>query len=413
MSSPPAAPLAGLTVVDLSRLLPGPLITRILGDLGARVIKVEHPEGGDPVRELPPRVAGHGSLATLLLCGHQSIALDLGKPAAREALERLLEGADVLVESFRPGTLARWGFDPAELRRRWPRLVICSLSGWGQDGPHAGRAGHDLGYQAIAGSLAPSGAVPAVPVADVLAAWNAATAVLAAIVRRGGDGDGTWIDQSLLDAASHANLTAWAAEVDGAKAVGEALPLTGALPCYDLYRTRDDGLVAIAALEPRFWRRFCLALGRQDLILRQLARDSDTRRQIAAVIAERSRAEWAAFLAEHDVPGEPVLSASEALAHPQVRHRELLRRGPDDLPRLGFPALFDGVRPRGGEAFPDCGQHTEELAAEFGLGAGLSPRRRRAAGIGRRLSVKRWAMGVVSRLGAKLSPKKGSEAAES
>jgi crotonobetainyl-CoA:carnitine CoA-transferase CaiB-like acyl-CoA transferase len=399
-----------LTVVDLSRLLPGPLITRILGDLGARVIKVEHPEGGDPVRDAPPVALGRGSLAAILLSGHQSIALDLHKDGAREALKRLLEDADVLVESFRPGTLARWDLDPAELRQLFPRLVICSLSGWGQDGPHARRSGHDLGYQAVAGSLAPSGTVPAVPVADVLSAWNAATAVLAAIVRRGlprtTAGEGAWIDQSLLDAAGHANLTAWAAEADGAKAVGEALPLTGALPCYDLYRTRDDGLLAIAALEPRFWRRFCLALGRKDLIVRQLDRGSETRGQIAAIVAERSRAEWATFLAEHDVPGEPVLSASEALAHPQVRHRELLRPGPDGLPRLGFPALFDGVRPRGGEDYPDCGQHTDELAEEFGLGAGMSSRQRRAAGIGRRFSLKRWALGVAGRLGSKLTSKK-------
>ncbi len=400
------SPLEGLTVVDLSRLLPGPLITRILGDLGARVIKVEHPEGGDPIREAPPTVGGRGSLAALLLSGHQSIALDLRKPAGREALEDLLECADVLVESFRPGTLARWGLDPAELRRRLPRLVICSLSGWGQDGPHAERAGHDLGYQAIAGSLASAAAVPAVPVADVLSAWNAATAVLAALVRREKTAAGAWIDQSLLDAAGHANITAWAAEADGAKAVGEALTLTGALPCYDLYRTRDDGLLAIAALEPKFWRRFCLALDRKDLILRQLARDSETRREIAALIAERTRAEWALFLAEHDVPGEPVLSASEALAHPQVRHRELLRPGPDDLPRLGFPALFDGVRPRGDEEFPECGQHTEELVAEFDLGAGLSPRQLRSAGIGRRFSVKRWAVGFVGRIRSRLATKK-------
>lgn len=404
-------PLDGVVVVDLSRLLPGPLITRILGDLGARVIKVEEPSAGDPVRQAPPVRDGRSSLAALLISGHESIALDLRKEAARRAFERLLSQADVLVESFRPGVLARAGLDPRELRRRFPRLVICSLTGWGQDGPHAGRAGHDLGYQAIAGSLAASRGMPAVPLADVVGAWSAAAAVIAALLRRGRNGEGAWIDQALLDAAGHAAITAWAAEADGAKAVGEPLPLTGALPCYDLYRTRDDGLLALAPLEPKFWRRFCNAVGRKDLILRQLSRDPETRREVAAIVASKTRGEWAGFLAEHDVPGEPVLSAAEALAHPQVRHRDLLRPGAgDDLPRLGFPALFDGFRPRAADAFPGLGEHTEELVEELDLASDLTPRQRRAGGIGRRrLSVRRWVLELSGKVATRLGSKRRSK----
>ncbi len=397
---PPHRPLDGHLVVDLSRYLPGPLVSRILGDLGARVIKVEEPSTGDPVRDAPPQVEGQSGLATLLLAGHESLALDLKKQPAREALERLLERADVLVESFRPGVLARFGLAPEELRRRFPKLVICSLTGWGQDGPHAHRAGHDLGYQAIAGSLAAADGMPAGQTADVVGAWSGAASVLAALVRRGVSGEGCWIDQALLDAAGHSAITTWAAEADGPKAAGEPLMLTGALPCYNLYPTRDGGRLALATLEPRFWRGFCRAVGRDDLILRQLSTDPEAHREVAAVVAQRSAAEWAELMREHDLPGEPVLAASEALGHPQVEARDLLRDAADGLPRLGFPARLDGQRPRGAEAFPELGEHTESLVREFGLAEGHPPLARWAGGIGRRFSLKRWALGVASKLGS-------------
>ncbi len=383
-------PLAGLLVVDLSRYLPGPLTTRLLADLGARVIKLEEPKLGDPVRQAIPQKRGQSSLAALLLSGHESLALDLKNPRAAQVVEELLPHADVLVESFRPGTLERLGLAPRRLRQRFPRLVICSLTGWGQDGPRAHRAGHDLTYQAIAGSLAATGSMPAVQVADLVGAWSAVTAILAALYNRQRSGAGCWIDQALLDAAGHANLTAWASEADGPKAVAEALPLTGALPCYDLYPTRDGGLLALGALEPRFWQRFCRAVERRDLLHLQYSRRPENRHAIAELIRSRNRQEWAELMAEHDLPVDPVLSAAEALAEPQVAHRDLVRRGPDQQLRAGFPALFNDRRPRGGEVVPRLGEHSRNLVEEFGLSAARSRRQRRAAGLGRRFSLKRW-----------------------
>jgi alpha-methylacyl-CoA racemase len=272
----PSTPLAGTLVIDLSRHLPGPLAAHLLADLGARVVKVEEPREGDPVRLAPPvvrsRSGGRSSLAALLLSGVESVALDLKKPAGREVLERLLDGADVLLETLRPGTLERLGLPPAELRKRFPRLVVCSLSGWGQDGPRAHRAGHDLTYQAVAGALAATAAMPAYPAADVTGAWSAVASILAALVERGRTGEGSWIDASLYDAALHLNLIGWAAEApiesaseaavgpatkaEGRRSrrLGEPHGLAGALPCYRLYRTADGGLLAVAPLEERFWR---------------------------------------------------------------------------------------------------------------------------------------------------------------
>jgi crotonobetainyl-CoA:carnitine CoA-transferase CaiB-like acyl-CoA transferase len=392
-----APPLAGLLAVDLSRLLPGPLAARLLADLGARVIKVEEPTLGDPVRRAPPLVRGRGALAAMLLAGVESIALDLKRPAAREVLAALLGRADVLLASFRPGGLARLGFPPAELAARFPRLVVCSLTGYGEDGPEAERAGHDLTYQALAGCLAATAAMPAAPVADVVGAWSAVAAILAALLERERSGRGASIDASLYDAALHTNLAAWAAEAGGAKEVGEALPLSGALPCYGLYRTADGAYLALAALEERFWRRFCRAVGRGDLVRRQYSSDPAVRREVAAVVAGRSRGDWERLLAAEDLPWEFVRSAAEAAAHPQAAARRVLVEGPDSLPRLAFPARLNGARPAAAAAVPEPGEQTAAILAELDLAASrLPPRARRALGIGRRPSARRWLLRLAS-----------------
>jgi crotonobetainyl-CoA:carnitine CoA-transferase CaiB-like acyl-CoA transferase len=387
------SPLHGLLVVDLTRHLPGPLTARLLADLGARVIKIEEPSAGDPVRAAAPLVGGKSSLAAMLLAGVESVALDLKQPAAVEALRGLLARADVLLESFRPGTLKRFGLAPEVLRERCPRLVICSLTGWGQSGPHAARAGHDVTYQAIGGALAATAAAPPIQVADVVGAWSAVSAVLAALLAReraDADGGGAWIDQALLDAAVHANVTGWAAEAAAPRAVREPLPLTGVLPCYGVYATSDGGALAVGALEAHFWARFCEAAERPDLIAAQYAVTERAHEKVAKLIASRSRDEWAALLASHDVPVEPVLSAAEALAHPQVVARGVLRRAADGLFRLGYPARIDDARPRAAEAVPECGAHTAAVLAEHDLTAGRSARELRASGIGPRRRAGGW-----------------------
>ncbi len=384
------APLDGVLVVDLTRLLPGPLAARILRDLGARVVKIEEPEIGDPVRHAPPSRGGVGTLAAILLAGLESVALDLEREPAREVLVRLLERADVLLESFRPGRLGRFGLAPEVLAERFPRLVVCSVSGWGQAGPHAHRAGHDLTYQAVAGALAATGRMPNAPVADLVGAWSAAAAVLAALVERGRTGRGARIDAALLDAGGHAALTALAVEAERPREVGEPLPLTGAWPCYNLYRAGDGGRVAIAALEPRFWKRFCRAVGRRDLAGLQYERDPEAHRKVAAVFAERGAAAWGRLFAEHDLPAEAVLSLGQAAGHPQVRERGLVAAAGAAGAPIGFPALFDGARPRAGGDVPAVGADTGRLLEELGLEeARLSRRARRRLGIGPRLGWRR------------------------
>ena len=382
------ASLTGLLVLDLSRNLPGPLTARLLADLGARVVKVEEPSAGDPVRSAPPVREGIGVLGALLLAGVESVALDLKQPGGQEVLGKLIERADVLIEGFRPGTLARFGFPHEELRARHPRLILCSISGWGQEGPYAARAGHDLTYQAIAGTLAPTGEMPAVQSADLIGAWSAVSSILAALLERERTGEGKRLDVSLLDAALHANLTAWAAEAGGRKAVGERLPLTGALPCYDLYETADGRKLALAALEPHFWERFCRAVERRDLLKRAYSSSARVRREMRELFEDRTSRQWMTLLRELDIPAEILLSASEARNHPQVIHRAVLAKGPDHLPRLAFPARFDGERPEPGGAVPNLGAQTRKVLAEVGMQA--------APGVGTRFSFRRWVRRLLS-----------------
>jgi alpha-methylacyl-CoA racemase len=382
------SPLSGTQVVDLSRLLPGPLAGKLLADLGARVVKVEEPSLGDPIRMTPPMREGVGTMAAILLAGVESIALDLKQPASRKVLGALLARADVLLESFRPGTLARLGFPVEELQDRYPRLVICSVSGWGQQGPYAARAGHDLTYLAAAGVLASTNAMPPVLAADMIGAWSAVASVLAALLERERTGRGRHVDASLYDASLHANLVGWAVDAAGPKGVGDRLPLTGGLPCYNIYETADGRHLALGVLEPHFWRRFCVAAGRKDLIRRQYDASPRSRRKVAELVRELTLAEWMELVGREDVPAEPVLSVAEAREHPQALARALLATGPDGLPRLGFPARFDGDRPRADDEVPGLGAQTRGLLAELGLPTELAP----AAGVGRRFSLKRWLM---------------------
>jgi crotonobetainyl-CoA:carnitine CoA-transferase CaiB-like acyl-CoA transferase len=384
-----------MLVVDLSRLLPGPLTARLLADLGARVVKIEEPRFGDPVRLAPPLAGGESALGSMLLAGIESVALDLKKERAREVLLALLERADVLLDAFRPGTLERLGLAPAMLAERFPKLVHCSLTGWGAGGPWAGRAGHDLTYQAAAGTLAPTAAMPAAPWADVAGAWSAVAAILAALVERARTGRGARVEAALYDAALHANLLAWAEEAGRPHAVGEPLALTGGLACYGLYPSADGVPIALAALERHFWLRFCAAAEAPGLRRLHLRRDAAARAAVAAVIAARPAAEWEVMAAGHDLPLERVRSAAEAAADPRAGRAGVLARGPAGLPRVAFPARFDGDRPPAAAVAPALGADTDRLLAELGID--VPGHRRRAAGVGLRFTLR----GLVARWLAK------------
>jgi alpha-methylacyl-CoA racemase len=379
--------LAGLRVLDLTRLLPGGFCTLLLADLGADVIKVEDTAAGDYVRWAPPRYDGAdpsagGALFLALNRGKRSVRVDLKAPAGRDVLLRLARDADVLVESFRPGVLDRLGVGWERLRAANTRLVLCSITGYGQDGPFRDRAGHDTNYLARNGLLGLTGAPdgPPVQAAGQIAdlgggALMAAVGILAALRERERSGEGQHVDVSMTDGS-----LAWLAMVaarmfaEGAAPERGSLELAGGLICYRPYRCAD-GWVTIGALEPKFWRAWCAGVGREDLVERQFdAVGSATHAAVEAVFAARTRAGWAAFNDEHDCCVEPVLGLDEALESELVRARgmvsELRQPGVERPVRLlGVPIRLsrtpgDPARAPG----PALGEHTAAVLAESGYG---------------------------------------------
>jgi crotonobetainyl-CoA:carnitine CoA-transferase CaiB-like acyl-CoA transferase len=321
-----AAPLDGVIVVDLTRQLPGPYCTRLLADLGARVIKIEDPRGGDPARSMAPLQDGVGAYFRLLNHGKESVALDLKNAAARRALHAILARADVCVEGFKPDTARALGVDGASLRGQYPALVHCSISGYGQAGPYSDAAGHDLNYQALAGLVGLRGAprAPDLLVADVTAGWKAALGIVAALAGRQRSGAGASLDVALHDAAA-AWLPIAAPEVMSAEARG-TLPVTGHHACYNVYEAADGNWLALGALEVKFWERFCRQLGREAWIPLQYAeepRQSQLVAEVRALIKTKSRDAWLREFEGVDCCLSHVSTPAEVWSDPHVVARGL------------------------------------------------------------------------------------------
>jgi crotonobetainyl-CoA:carnitine CoA-transferase CaiB-like acyl-CoA transferase len=368
-------PLSGITVLDLTRLLPGAFATLMLAELGAEVIKIEDPRGGDPMRHLPPLVGGRGIYDLLLNRGKKSVVLDLKDRAARPAFEMLLARADVVLESFRPGTAKRLGVSAADIRARHPRIIHCAITGYGQTGPYAERPGHDLNYVSVSGFLAadrpsyaeaPDGkastALPRMFIADVGGgAMSAVVGILAALLGRERGGTGASLDISMHEAALYWLMVPAARElVEGGDAATDELPTFGRHACYNVYRTRDGEHVALGALEPKFWQAFTAAVGRPDLAARQLTDEADQRGlldEVRTIFASRTRDEWLRLLDDHDLCLTPVNRPRDALVDPHIAARGTV------LPASGLRAIrppFAGAVADLGPA-PALGAHTAEV----------------------------------------------------
>jgi crotonobetainyl-CoA:carnitine CoA-transferase CaiB-like acyl-CoA transferase len=311
--------LEGVRVLDLTRLLPGAVATQILHDFGAEVIKIE-PPGGDPARAL---LSGPDPSPVFEATnrGKKSVVLDLKTPGGRDALFGLAGRADVLVESFRPGVLAGLGLGWEILSRRNPRLIVASITGYGQSGPYRDLAGHDINYLAMAGVLDLIGAkdgppaIPGVQVADLAGgAMQAVIGILLALAARSRTGAGQHVDAGMMDGAA-ALLTVPLA-MGGVSRRGDDV-LSGRLACYNVYRCADGRYVALGALERKFWANLCRELGRDDLIGDQYApepRQSEIKGALSGIFATRPAGEWFDRLGARDCCLTPVRSLPEAAA---------------------------------------------------------------------------------------------------
>ena len=377
-----ALPLQGLRVLDLSRLLPGPYATLVLADLGADVVKLEDPGGGDYLRWMPPLAGQQSGWFHALNRNKRSMALDLRRPEGPGVVLRLARRFDVLVESFRPGLMDRLGVGYQDLARENPRIVLCSISGYGQDGPYRDRAGHDIDYVALAGVLAVNGPperpVPlGVQVADVAGgSWPAVAGILAALLGRAVSGRGAHVDIAMAEGA----LAMLALQQGAADARATPLrrgrePLNGGSACYGVYRAKDGGFVALGALEPKFFQAFCEAAGRPELAERQFdGEGAGPRAEVEAIFASRTRAEWGEFAARHDVCVMPVLEGDEPRQDPQVVHRRSFVEVETPWEGRAMPGIASPVRIRGAEAplrpAPRIGADTDAVLAECGFEAG-------------------------------------------
>jgi crotonobetainyl-CoA:carnitine CoA-transferase CaiB-like acyl-CoA transferase len=332
--------LSGITVIDLTQFLPGPMMTVMMADQGAEVIKIE-PAAGDPAREQAPfdtyDGAAHSVWFANLNRGKQSRVLDLKSEAGKAALRDLIARADVFVEGFRPGVMARLGFDYDSVRAIRPDIVYCSISAFGQQGALAHHPAHDMAVQALAGFLSvndgPDGTpvVPGAPSADLAAGLTALSAVLMALVGRSRTGEGAYIDCAMFD-----SLLPWCVHIAGSAIAGGPSPKSasqrslGGAAFYQVYRTADDAHVVLGGRELKFARNLLEALGRSDLYPIANAPAGEQGELIAFLretFATKTRAEWVEWFADKDVAFAPVLDFREALDAPHVAERGLLVTG--------------------------------------------------------------------------------------
>ncbi|MDQ6750899.1 MAG: CoA transferase [Actinomycetota bacterium] len=376
-------PLQDVSVLDLSRLLPGGFCSLLLADFGADVLKVEDTGTGDYVRWAAPYYEGaqdsaKSALFLALNRNKRSIRINLKEARGREVLLALVREHDVLLESFRPGVLQRLGVGYERLREENPRLVYCAITGYGQDGPYRDRSGHDLNYLGLIGALGLSGERDGPPVqsagqmADLGGgALMAAFGILAALRERDNSGVGQLVDVSMTDGA-----LSWLALVAARHFAEDAVPrrggleLAGSVVCYRPYACRD-GWVTLAALEPKFWQAWCRGIGREDLIERQFdSPGSETHAEVQRLFLERTRLEWQAFASEHDCCLEPVLELDEALESELVRARgmvvELDQPGAGPVRQLGIPVKLERTPGQVRAPGPALGEHTDEVLRAAG-----------------------------------------------
>ena len=339
-------PLSGVLVLDFTTLLPGPLATLMLAEAGAEVIKIERP-GGEDMRAMPPRHDGEAAVFALLNRGKKSLVVDLKNENDRNRLRPLVEKADVIVEQFRPGVMERLDLGYAAVRKINRRIVYCSISGYGQHGPRAGEAGHDINYQSLTGLLAlqPGPAeqpvIPPALVADIGGGTMPAVInILLGLRQRDATGEGVYLDVAMTDAMF---TFAWYAYAIGHAtgkfpAPGE-LRLVGGSPRYQLYPTRDGKIVACGALEQKFWLSFCATIGLPAPLMNDLADPAATRQAAAAIVAGETAAYWRPKFAAADCCVTLMASLEEALHDSHFVERNLFAHQVAGASGKAMPAL--------------------------------------------------------------------------
>jgi crotonobetainyl-CoA:carnitine CoA-transferase CaiB-like acyl-CoA transferase len=379
-----ASPLDGLRIISMAEQYPGPYCTLLLADMGADVILVERPGAGDPSRG----PGGMSDFFAALNRNKRSVAIDLKTEEGREAVKRLVAKADVFLEGFRPGTMERLGLGYETLRRLNPRLVYCSLSGFGQSGPYRLRPAHDISFQGIAGLLAnliERGSFtdrPGVAIGDLSSGMFAAVGILAALHARERTGRGQYVDVAMAD-----GLVSWMTAALTPVINGNPAFSIGDGAGYGVYQAADGKFLTLSvATEPHFWRNLWQSVGRPDLaelsFIDRLKRSRELDDILREVFLTRSRDEWVELLAAGDVPSGPVLSLEEVARDPQLRGRGMIVewQAPDGrkIGMVNHPLQFSETPASIRRPAPALGEHTEEVLRESGFDEGEVARLREA-----------------------------------
>jgi len=361
-------PLDGVRILDLTRLLPGGVATMMLADMGAEVIKIEDPFGGDYARWMPPLLGEMGAFFQATNRKKKSIILNLKIEDGQAILHNLVQNADVLIEGFRPNVTQRLNIDYATLAKVNPRLVYCSISGWGATGPYANKGGHDLNYVALSGlqgsahTQLPLGG----QIADVGGAYMAVMGITSALFARERTGNGDHIELSLFESAMPFSMYQFVESMVGASKDGEG-SLTGGLAYYDVYYSKDDQPMSFAPLEAKFWANFCHATNKPDWVKRQTDDQTKLREDLTALFASKTIDEWEAILGDVDCCWSRVTRPNNLLDDPQIQARQMMGKTESGLPWMRTPLNFaNDDQPFTLGDVPEYGAHTRSILQSAG-----------------------------------------------
>ncbi len=377
-----AGPLSGVRIVDLTRLYPGPFGTQLLGDLGAEVIKVEDKNAPDYIRFFPPTFKKEGAGYIAVNRNKKSFALDLRSDKGKELFMKLVEKSDVVVEQFRPGVITKMGLGYEEAKKVNPRIIYCSITGFGQTGPYANIPGHDLNYMGLAGIsdiIGPKGGAPVVPgiqVADVAGGGlMSVIGVLSALVSRETTGKGQHVDVSMFD-----GILPFMGMIFSNYKAGGGLPergntfLSGALLCYNIYRTKDNRYLTVAGLEFKFWKRFCELIGKPEWTDKQFVEGAEYERlhkELSDLLLTRTMQEWVGLFRGEESMCDAVLSIDEVEHDPHAIAREMIvemdHPTEGKIKGIGVPIKFSETKATDLAPPPILGQHNDEILSIIGL----------------------------------------------
>ncbi len=372
-------PLEGIRILDLTRLLPGPLCSLHLADLGADVIKIEDTQAGDYARHAPPMQKNMSALFLALNRNKRSLVLDLSSENGKKIFKKLSEKADVIVESFRPDVMKKFGLDHEEIKKINPKVIYCSISGYGQTGPNKNKAGHDLNFIAEAGILqrrkSEKPQIPNFQIADIVGgSLNAAMGILSAIIHREKTGTGQFIDVSIFDglvahsvvALSHLNSK----EKLGFDTSGM---LCGDLHCYNIYETKDHRFLALAALEYKFWQRFCIAVNKTEWLSKHIVLGEESEKlknELSGFVQTKTLSEWMEIFKNADCCVSPVNTLNEVLQSEQTKSRNIFvnenHPSEGNVSQFSFPIKFSNFEPDFKKQAPNYGEHSSEILKEIG-----------------------------------------------